>query len=56
MFEGKDKGLVVDYIGIRKAMLEALKQYGGDQGNQLMIYQSHLVFSEISLPSLMICW
>ncbi|HBI2180908.1 TPA: DUF3387 domain-containing protein, partial [Listeria monocytogenes] len=35
VFEGKDKGLVVDYIGIRKAMLEALKQYGGDQGNPI---------------------
>lgn len=31
VFEGKDQGLVVDYIGIRKAMLEALKMYGGDQ-------------------------
>lgn len=35
VFEGKDHGLVVDYIGIRKAMLEALKMYGGDQGNPI---------------------
>lgn len=35
VFEGKDYGLVVDYIGIRKAMLEALKMYGGDQGNPI---------------------
>lgn len=35
VFEGKDHGLVVDYIGIRKAMLEALKQYDGDQGNPI---------------------
>ena len=27
-FEGKDKGIVVDYIGIRKKMNMALKQYG----------------------------
>lgn len=35
VFEGKDHGLVVDYIGIRKAMLEALKMYDGDQGNPI---------------------
>lgn len=28
VFEGKDKGLVVDYIGIQKNMMEALKIYG----------------------------
>lgn len=28
VFDGKDKGLVIDYIGFRNAMLEALKQYG----------------------------
>ena len=27
VYEGKDRGLVVDYIGIRKQMLEALKLY-----------------------------
>ena len=27
-FEGKDKGIVIDYIGIRKKMNMALKQYG----------------------------
>lgn len=31
VFEGKDHGLVVDYIGIRKSMLEALKLYNGEQ-------------------------
>lgn len=30
---GKEKGLVVDYIGIKKRMNMALKQYGGTQGN-----------------------
>lgn len=35
VFEGKEKGLVVDYIGIRNAMLDALKQYGGDQGSPI---------------------
>jgi type I restriction enzyme R subunit len=31
MFEGKDMGLVVDYIGIRWDMLEAIKKHGGPQ-------------------------
>lgn len=30
---GKEKGLVVDYLGIKKRMNLALKQYGGSQGN-----------------------
>ena len=30
MFDGKDKGLVVDYIGIKDNMMKALKTYGGD--------------------------
>lgn len=28
VFEGKDHGLIVDYIGIKKSMLEAVKKYG----------------------------
>lgn len=31
VYAGKDRGLVVDYIGIRKQMLEALKRYGEKQ-------------------------
>lgn len=31
VFEGKDHGLVVDYIGIKRAMLEAVKKYGDEQ-------------------------
>lgn len=31
VFDGKDKGLVVDYIGIKKDMLEAVKKYGSPQ-------------------------
>lgn len=30
IFDGKDKGLVVDYIGIKNDMLEAIKKYGSD--------------------------
>ena len=49
VFEGKDHGLVVDYIGIKRAMLEAVKQYG-DEGNgpiddisvTLKIFRNHL--------------
>lgn len=31
VFEGKDKGLVVDYIGIKEDMMEAIKKYGSKQ-------------------------
>lgn len=31
VFEGKDKGIVVDYIGIKDDMLEAVKKYGSPQ-------------------------
>jgi len=51
VFDGKDKGLIVDYIGIRNDMLEALKTYNG--GNMqdgsvdeldvtLSIFRNHL--------------
>ncbi len=33
VFDGKDKGLVVDYIGFYKEMQAALKQYGGADQN-----------------------
>jgi len=37
VYEGKDKGLVVDYIGIKSNMNNALKQYagGGDMGDNV---------------------
>lgn len=31
VFEGKDKGLIVDYIGIKQSMMEAIKIYGSQQ-------------------------
>lgn len=31
VFDGKDKGLVVDYIGIKTDMMEAVKKYGSPQ-------------------------
>lgn len=31
LFEGKDKGIVVDYIGIKEEMMKAVKQYGNPQ-------------------------
>jgi len=34
-FSGKSKGLVVDYIGIKKAMNLALKQYNGEDGENI---------------------
>ena len=49
VFEGKDKGLVVDYIGIKEDMLQAAKKYGGKQENpvdeinvSLEILRNHL--------------
>ncbi len=53
VFEGKDKGLVVDYIGIRQDMLEAAKKYGGPQESpieeitvSLAIFRNHLALIE----------
>lgn len=49
VFEGKDKGIVVDYIGIKNNMMEALKTYGGDDSGAidelsitLGIFRNHL--------------
>nr|WP_202799697.1 type I restriction enzyme endonuclease domain-containing protein [Parascardovia denticolens] len=49
VFDGKDKGLVVDYIGIKENMMKTLKTYGGDdQGSidqlsvTLGIFRNHL--------------
>ena len=49
MFEGKDQGLVVDYIGIKKDMLEAVKKYGSKTDSPvdeleitLAIFRNHL--------------
>ncbi len=49
VFEGKDKGLVVDYIGIKNDMMEAIKKYGGPQESPvdelnitLGIFRNHL--------------
>lgn len=49
VFEGKDRGLVVDYIGIRDSMMKALKTYGGDDTGSideltisLGIFRNHL--------------
>lgn len=49
VFDGKEKGLIVDYIGIKDAMLEAIKCYGGPQESPideiqitLGIFRNHL--------------
>lgn len=34
-YPGKEFGLIVDYIGIRDNMLQALKKYGGDGGTSI---------------------
>jgi type I restriction enzyme R subunit len=33
VFEGKERGLVVDYIGIKEDMMQAVKKYSGPQGS-----------------------
>ncbi len=49
VFDGKDMGLVVDYIGIRDDMLAAVKQYGGPLESpidelkvSLAVFRNHL--------------
>jgi type I restriction enzyme R subunit len=49
VFDGKDMGLVVDYIGIRQDMLEAIKKYGSPQESpvdelavSLAVFRNHL--------------
>ena len=49
VFEGKDMGLIVDYIGIRQDMLEAIKKYGDTQESpideitiSLSVFRNHL--------------
>lgn len=49
VFEGKDKGLIVDYIGIKNSMLEAIKIYGSSQESpvdeiklSIEIFRNHL--------------
>lgn len=49
VFGGKDRGLVVDYIGIRENMLQAIKAYGDDGGSSvdeltvtLGVFRNHL--------------
>lgn len=49
VFDGKDKGLVIDYVGIKNDMLEAVKKYGSPQESPvdelnitLGIFRNHL--------------
>lgn len=49
VFGGKERGLVVDYIGIRENMLQAIKAYGDDGGSPvdeltvtLGVFRNHL--------------
>lgn len=53
VFEGKDKGLIVDYIGIKNSMLEAIKIYGSPQESpvdeiklSIEIFRNHLSLIE----------
>lgn len=53
VFDGKDRGLVVDYIGIKQDMLEAIKKYGSPQESpvdelaiSLSVFRNHLTMIE----------
>ena len=54
VYEGKDKGLVVDYIGIKTNMNNALKQYagGGDLGDNVETIEQSLAMVKDELDIL----
>ena len=54
VYEGKDKGLVVDYIGIKSNMNNALKQYagGGDLGDNVETIEQSLIMVKDELDIL----
>ena len=54
VYEGKDKGLVVDYIGIKTNMNNALKQYagGGDMGDNVETIEQSLTMVKDELDIL----
>ena len=54
VYEGKDKGLVVDYLGIKSNMNNALKQYagGGDLGENIETIEKSLTMVKDELDIL----
>ena len=54
VYEGKDKGLVVDYLGIKSNMNNALKQYagGGDLGDNIETIERSLTMVKDELDIL----
>ena len=54
VFEGKDKGLVVDYLGIKSNLNNALKQYagGGDMGENVETIEQSLTMVKDELDIL----
>lgn len=54
VYEGKDKGLVVDYLGIKSNMNNALKQYagGGDLGENVETIEKSLTMVKDELDIL----
>lgn len=57
VFEGKDKGLVVDYIGIKENMMKALKIYGSPQENPVNEISFSIEFfrNHLSLINNLLC-
>ncbi len=46
VFEGKDKGLIVDYIGIEASLAKAMQMYSGDINPVSEIDASHIIFKD----------
>lgn len=46
VFEGKDKGLIVDYIGIEASLAKAMQLYSGDINPVSEIDASYVIFKD----------
>jgi len=46
VFEGKDKGLIVDYIGIEASLAKAMQLYSGDINPVSQIDASYIIFKD----------
>lgn len=46
VFEGKDKGLIVDYIGIEASLAKAMQLYSGDINTVSEIEASYVIFKD----------
>lgn len=52
VYAGKDQGLIVDYVGIRRNMLAALKAYGGEEDSPVDEHAASLLIFRDALAQL----